>query len=451
MKRFQPLIMLLIPFMVACSESFLEIKPDKKLVVPSTLNDLQGLLDFFDVHNANMPGMGELSSDDYYLLYDRWNTMSSPYMKNGYIWATEIWEGSTSIDWNNRYQQIFYANYVLEGLEKTDRTDNQLNYDRMKGTALFYRAYAFYQVAQEFCAPYDKSKSNNGYGLPLRLTSDLNAKVGRSAIKETYEQIVADLLEAFKLLPENDPYKTRPVKAAASAMLSRVYLTMQEYDQALSYAEMTLAANYNLINFTTLKTSAAYPMERFNSEVIFHSQMTQYTPLTSSRLLMDTTLYRSYASDDIRKAAWFKPATGGYTFKGSYCGALQIFNGLAIDECYLTKAECLARNGSVTEAISTLNKLLMTRYNTGTYKATTASSQQEALAIILKERRKELLFRGIRWTDLRRLNLEASTATTLYRNLNGTRYKLDPSSLNYTLPIADDVIQLSNMPQNVRE
>lgn len=451
MKRFQPLIMLLIPFMVACSESFLEIKPDKKLVVPSTLNDLQGLLDFFDVHNANMPGMGELSSDDYYLLYDRWNTMSSPYMKNGYIWAKEIWEGTTSIDWNNRYQQIFYANYVLEGLEKINRDDIQLNYDRMIGTALFYRAYAFYQLAQEFCAPYDKSAPNNGFGLPLRLTADLNAKVGRSAIKETYEQIVADLLEASKLLPENDPYKTRPVKAAASAMLSRVYLTMQDYDKALLYAETTLAANYNLINFATLKTSATYPMERFNSEVIFHSQMTQYTPLTSSRLLMDTILYRSYASDDIRKAAWFKPATGGYTFKGSYCGAVQIFNGLAIDECYLTKAECLARNGSIAEAISTLNILLMTRYKTGTYKAITVSSQQEALTIILKERRKELLFRGIRWSDLRRLNLDASTASTLYRNLNGTRYKLDPNSPNYTLPIADDVIQLSNMPQNIRE
>ncbi len=451
MKRFQPLIMLLIPFMVACSESFLEIKPDKKLVVPSTLNDLQGLLDFFDVHNANMPGMGELSSDDYYLLYDRWNTMSSPYMKNGYIWAKEIWEGSTSIDWNNRYQQIFYANYVLEGLEKLNGADNQLVYDRLKGTVLFYRAYAYYQLAQEFCTPYDKSDSNNGLGLPLRLTSDLNVRTDRATLKETYERIVADLLEALKLLPENDPYKTRPVKAAASAMLSRVYLTMQEYDKALSYAETTLAANYNLINFATLKTSAAYPMERYNSEVIFHSQMTQYTPLTSSRLLMDTTLYRSYASDDIRKAAWFKPATGGYTFKGSYCGALQIFCGLAVDECYLTKAECLARTGSVAEAINTLDKLLITRYKTGSYKPVSVTDQKEALNIILRERRKELLFRGIRWSDLRRLNLDASTSTTLYRNLNGTRYKLEPNSPNYTLPVADDVIQLSKIPQNIRQ
>jgi tetratricopeptide (TPR) repeat protein len=451
MKNFKLLLIVFLLGIVACSESFLDIKPDKKLVVPSTLDDMQALLDYFDVHNSNLPGMGELSSDDYYILYDRWNTLSSPYMKNGYVWAKEIWEGSSSIDWNNRYKQIFYANYVLEGLEKTKRDDDPDYYDRLKGTALFHRAHAFYQLAQEFCAPYDKSDSNDGYGLPLRLTSDLNVHTDRATVKETYERIVTDLLDALKLLPENDTYKTRPVKAAANALLSRVYLTMQEYDKALTYAEAALGADYELINFNTLKTSAAFPMEQFNREVIFHSQMTRYTPLTNSRLITDSTLYRSYVNDDIRKAAWFIPLSGGYTFKGSYCGSLQIFNGLAIDECYLAKAECLARKGSVAEAISTLNKLLVTRYKTGSYTPVSVSNQQQALAIILKERRKELLFRGIRWTDLRRLNLEASTATTIYRNLNGTVYKLEPNSPNYTLPIADDVIQLSNIPQNIRQ
>jgi len=61
------------------------------------------------------------------------------------------------------------------------------------------------------------------------------------------------------------------------------------------------------------------------------------------------------------------------------------------------------------------------------------------------------LFRGIRWTDLRRLNLDASSAITIYRKLNGTVYKLEPNSVNYILPIADDVIRLSNIPQNIRQ
>ncbi len=451
MRYLTPLFFLFLLGLLACGDDFLDSKPDKKLVVPSTLDDLQAMLDYFEVHNANLPGMGELSSDGYYMLFDRWNGLSSPYMKNGYVWAKAIWEGSVSIDWNNRYQQVFYANYVLEGLAELDPSAEPARWDQLKGSALFHRAHAFYQLAQLFCAPYDKSGSNEGYGLPLRLTSDLNVHVGRATVRETYNRILTDLLDALELLPESDPYKTRPVKAAACALLSRVYLTMQDYGKALEYADRTLDAGYELIDFNSLNTEASYPMERYNSEVIFHSRMTRYSTLASSRLIMDSTLFRSYAADDIRRAAWFRTVSGNYTFKGSYDGSLQIFNGLAIDECYLTKAECLARQGLVEEAINILNDLLVTRFETGSYSPLGVTDQQEALSVILMERRKELLFRGIRWMDLRRLNLEPSTATTLYRNLDGTFYQLEPNSPNYILPIADDVIQLSNIPQNIRE
>lgn len=451
MKYLIPLFILFLFGFVACTEDFLEPKPDKKLVVPTSLDDLQAMLDYFDIHNANMPGMGELSADDYYILFDRWNALRSEYMKNGYIWASEIWEGSTSIDWNNRYQQIFYANYVLEGLEQVDQTADPDRRDKLKGSALFYRSHAFYQLAQLFCSPYNHSSSNEAYGLPLRLSSDLNDHVGRATVQQTYDRILADLLQAVNLLPENDSYKTRPVKSAAYALLSRVYLTMQNYDYALAYADSAITPAYQLLDFNLLDLSASYPMERYNSEVIFHSRITRYSTLSSSRLIVDSLLFRSYAEEDIRKAAWFKPVSSGYTFRGSYCGSLQIYNGLAIDECYLTKAECLARNGLIDDALSTLNQLLAKRYKTGTYTPASASNQEEALSIILQERRKELLFRGIRWTDLRRLNLETSTAKTLYRKLNGTVYQLEPNSPNYTLPIADDVIKLSGIPQNIRE
>lgn len=98
-----------------------------------------------------------------------------------------------------------------------------------------------------------------------------------------------------------------------------------------------------------------------------------------------------------------------------------------------------------------LNELLVTRYESGSFTPLTASGAEQTLELILQERRKELVLRAIRWTDLRRLNLEPATANTLYRNLNGTLYSLEPNSPNYTLPIADDVIQLSTIPQNIRQ
>lgn len=453
MKSFIFLIIVSSFIVTSCSDDFLDVKPNKKLVVPSTMDDLQSIIDYYNVNNANFPGMGELSSDDYYILDTRWNALSSPYMKNGYIWAKEIWEGAKSIDWNNRYQQIFYANYVLEGLDRLDRTEDPNWWDELKGSALFHRAHALYQLSQLFCSPYDKTTANDEYGLPLRTTSDLNIHFDRATVKETYDRILKDLIEASQLLTENDNYKTRPGKAAALALMSRAYLVMQEYDNALLYADSVLhySNKYKLIDFNELNTSASYPMETYNSEVIFQCRMTRYTPLVSSRLIIDSTLFRSYDELDIRKAAWFTTASGNYTFKGSYDGSLQIFNGLAVDECYLTRAECLARKGSVEEAINTLNQLLATRYVEGTFIPLDITDQEEALNVILIERRKELLFRGIRWADLRRLNLDPATAKTLYRNLNGMVYSLEPNSINYILPLADDVIQLSGIPQNIRE
>jgi len=68
----------------------------------------------------------------------------------------------------------------------------------------------------------------------------------------------------------------------------------------------------------------------------------------------------------------------------------------------------------------------------------------------LKERRKELLFRGLRWTDLRRLNLDPRFAVTLARNVSGQIYSLPPEDPRYAWPIPDDEIQASGIPQNPR-
>jgi hypothetical protein len=97
-----------------------------------------------------------------------------------------------------------------------------------------------------------------------------------------------------------------------------------------------------------------------------------------------------------------------------------------------------------------LNTLLSNRWNSS-FVPRTAANAAEALAIILTERRKELPFRGTRWTDLRRLNKDSRFAKTLIRPMNTISYTpLAPGDVRYTLLIPQAAIDLGGITQNVR-
>jgi hypothetical protein len=121
---------------------------------------------------------------------------------------------------------------------------------------------------------------------------------------------------------------------------------------------------------------------------------------------------------------------------------------------YLTRAECYARTGDKDKAMDDLNKLLENRWYTGTYTYQTAATSDEALTKVLEERRKELLMRGLRWSDLRRLNKDNTRKKDLVRSLtiNGvtTTYTLPPNDLRYVLLIPKNVIDNSSITQNPR-
>jgi hypothetical protein len=79
-----------------------------------------------------------------------------------------------------------------------------------------------------------------------------------------------------------------------------------------------------------------------------------------------------------------------------------------------------------------------------------AIDAEDALRKVLLERRKELVFRAIRWTDLRRLNKDPRFATTLRRVVLGQEYLLPPNDNRYVYPIPTNEIEASGVPQNPR-
>lgn len=434
----------------SCTKGYLDIKPDKALVVPSTLEDFQQLLDNSMVMNV-MPGLGEVSSDDYFST-DPGLLQVTPTERNAYLWAADIYQGDPGYDWNTSYQQVFYANTILKALGGVLRDSSNLAaYDQVLGSAYFYRGEAFFNLAQIFCLPYDSAAAVLDPGIPLRLDPDINLKQGRGTLQQTYDQAISDLDQASRFLPASIQYQTRPSKPAAFGLLSRVYLSMGAYTLAGAYADSSLQLYDQLVNYNTLNPTAVRPLHFNNPEIIFDAWLVEYRIYSNDPTsFVDTALYDSYDSSDLRKPVFFSLKNGYPFFKGVYTGSLLQFGGVATDELYLNRAECYAREDQTSLALNDLNTLLQNRYVTGTFTPLRTIDPRQALQWVLEERRKELPFRGLRWMDLRRLNRDPSFALTLKRQVGGQIYTLAPNDPRYVMPIPDDEIRGSGLKQNPR-
>jgi len=443
-------IWILLLLLTGCKK-YLDQKPDAKLQLPTTVISVQGLLDNESTFNTVFPGSGEVSADNYYVTDATYNATSSQPLKNTYIWGDDITGTDFPNGWSRCYDMVSICNVALESLDKIAPGSNPAAWNNVKGSALFLRSRAFLTVTGYFTKAYDAATAGNDMGIPLRLSSDYNVVSTRSSLQAGYDQVTGDLKTAAPLLPVTPVHVLRPSRPAAYALLARTYLLMNNYDSALAYANRCLALNSTLMNYNTLLSSAAYPFPLYNSEVIMHTIMSTPQILGNTRAIVDSALYKSYDASDLRKTLFFKANTNGtMAFRGSYNQSAALFNGVATDEVYLVQAECLARTGKLSEAMTALNALLVTRWKTNSFIPFSAADKKTALGIILAERRKELLFRDLRWMDLKRLNRETDWQVTLRRKLNGVDYTLPPEDNRYALPIPASVIAISGMAQNPR-
>lgn len=451
MRTNYTIITLLGIFMVLCGmlscSKFLEEKSNFSLQTPNTLESLQGILDNSIDMNMNVPVFGDIHSDDYFFTEKEFNAVDDQ-SRGFYTWVGFPYNYPD--DWALMYVPVYQVNVVLDALPKVGGIQREK--DRIKGAALFYRAYQYLQGMWVYAKAWDPQTSDTDLGIVLRQTSDQSVPSKRSTVSACYRQIIGDLVTAVELLPELAESPMRPSKIACYGALSRTYLSIGKYDSAYYYSDRALKIKEDLIDYNDFSSTdllKPYPLTRLNKETIFYAQLTtSYPNLHPSYGLVDTLLYASYGDNDIRKVLFFKARNGYYSFKGNYTSAFNLFGGMATDELFLTRAETSIRMGNVNRGLDDLNTLLTKRIKKGKFTPYVGLNQEEALKLIKKERRKQLLMRGLRWMDIKRYNKYDGEDLKLLRYIDGSKYELEPNSNRYALPLPTDIILLTGMEQN---
>jgi starch-binding outer membrane protein, SusD/RagB family len=384
------------------------------------------------------------------------NTNLMTQMTNGldsiYTWGANYYTVEQSdAGWDQLYKQIYNTNLITDGvLTSTNGTETEKK--EAYAEAQVQRAFAYLSLINLYAKVYSTATASTDPGVPLLLTAELFVSLKRATVQQVYDQILNDLNAALPFMPDVPSNNAHPGKAAIYALLSRTYLYMQRYPEAADNAALALTFKNTLLDLNNYGTS--YPRRLDHPEVILGRKATNLGNLT---LPLSNELLSKFQTNDRRYELYTRSGTSffpAFTGRGSWKDRLffadGVITGLTVPEMMLTQAEGLARAGQTDAALELVNALRQKRFRAEDYVALTAANAEEALNIVLDERRRELFGTGLRWLDQRRLSVEPAFAQTVTRVFKGVTYTLTPGN-RYVYPIPAKNINLNpELEQNPR-
>ncbi len=483
------LVILISALNYACSDSFFDLYPSDELTegnfytsgndYETVLNDGYRLLrEPYLRHHA----IGDIASDDAY---------NSKYNNNGeYI---SINESNVSSDnaflseiWKGSYGVISRANIVLDKIDNETSIADELK-NRYKGEANFLRSLMYFNLIRIFG------------DVPLVITEVKSPQEAfdykRETIDKVYEQIINDLSNAEKWLPEIYTASKdigRATSLAAKSLLGHIYLTRKEYDKAAAkFSEVIDSKQHELMqNYEDIFDAA----KSNNKEVIFAVQYARgLDPVQGNQLvgyawpneavgnhplirvgqgyfLMTADLVNVFEDGDKRKVmnnTEFETDVAKYVFTKKFwdnymtstldSGCDYIVYRYA--DILLMYAETQNELNNTSEALKYL-KLVRTRAGLATDDALSTSQDNMRLALE-KERRVELNCEGHRWFDLVRTGHvievmnnhfthgEDAIASSLQKDWEIEKNNsIEPHELIFPIPFFEVNLNPNNLKQN---
>ncbi len=494
MLNHKNIILLLSIFALISCNDFLNEPPNKNTSLPvTTAEQLDFLLNSYNSFYQETSRTLIHSTDDYGVLKELYAAKSNTYGLASLqfaTWDTEYLPFDTREGfWSSEYRKIFTANLVLHNLPKVTGTDEHKS--QLSAEAHLIRAYSTWNLAQTYSLPYTDANASE-MGVSLKHTTSFEEAVKRSTLKETYDFIEQNLEEALKLSNKmeyvNNKYRSwRGSKGAAHAFAARYYLNRNNYDKALEHANVALGEhdvmmNYNVdMRYSSITSNVTvdgvavpirYPYTHDNQtdmndmmewkEFYYFRLLSHeswwYIPSRELLDLYDKENDLRYKYHMVENYSYDRGLTNpAYEYPGYvFFYKDRIPSGPTVAEMLLIKAESLARQGKVSEALTSVNALRANRMKStagSTVIDIRANNKDEAIKKILEERRREMPF-AQRWNDLRRLNNNDDsnddvpvltrefyeyTSSTINKDMPKI-YTLNKDSRRYAAPIPDSEI-----------
>ena len=467
--------------LVSCGKEFLEKAPKQAQSNVLTLSTFDGLDQstagaYVSVASTNWYGADFILSNEMATMNGKRWPQIQKYNSGRYLdeYAVHYTQNSTRPLWGTAYFMILCVNSVLEGLENPAIVATEQQKNNLRAECLFLRALAHFDLVRTYAMPYSvaiaATEAPTNLGVPVVLTVDAAAQPARETMAKTYEQIIKDLLKAEEII---DPSYLRAGGAddaakvslqAIQALLARVYLYSQNWQEAANYASKVInSGKYEMWTADKVKDGAksvwredARPAK--GNEVIFEAYChPNQSAGSGSESVWGMTCYNGYGDcgasadllnlyedADVRKSLVAPDPDGQALFTMKYFGkglsntdASNVII-LRLSEMYLIRAEAILNGATVTGA-NAADDLKTIADNRG------ATPLSATLANVYLERAKELAWEGHLWFDLARTG-RAMTRT----DISGTVPTNIPAGDDrWAMPIASREFTVNpNLEQN---
>lgn len=480
MKRYLYYMIPVLFILVSC-DNFLDKAPDNRL----RLNDLDKIAEL--VTNAYPSGSTvfmEWMTDN--VGADPKNVQRRD-MTQAFHWENIEGEGQDTPTgfWSSAYTAIAHANEALAALEEIKTTDITRK-NAIRAEALACRAYAHFMLVNLFAKQYDKNTAAQDPGIVIMDDPETKLLVTyeRSNVKEVYDFIEKDLLEALDKISDNyykNSGKYHFTRNALLAFATRFYLFKNEFKACIRYATELLGENYNsrfIRNYSEIYTGTnaemmarkfttpaldanlllirkevlygymGYAGYRFTEEIFKQLVLTEQ----DSRFTVtynyggSASFLPKFERELMRKLSLTSSSGYPYTIEVSFRAEEVFFNRL---EAWWNEKETGLIRQYLNEYIKTIyGQRITLDIIESTYARSYPGVNRDdlLLLIILDEKRREFVEEGIRWFDIKRHRI-----SIMHTDINGDKDILSADDPRKVLQIPTTAQEFGGLKPNIRQ